>query len=190
MISYPIDYSERVFVPLPTDQEITAESKKLLDAAAPLNVARMFSGTGDMFAPIAGLIQAVFETKGIDVKIRELIILRTAKQLNCPYEWDANTQMAKNAGCTADEVKAMGTDGPVSGLSDEIVLICRAVDELTIDGSLEDETLTAMMKAYDVITVRKLILMISWFNLLSRFLNGCRVQLESGDHIGHRTSPV
>jgi hypothetical protein len=47
-----------------------------------------------------------------------------------------------------------------------------------------------MMKAYDVITVRKLILMISWFNLLSRFLNGCRVQLESGDRIGHRTSPV
>jgi hypothetical protein len=48
----------------------------------------------------------------------------------------------------------MGTDAPVSGLSDEILLICRAVDELTIDGSLMDETPTAMITAYDVITVR------------------------------------
>jgi hypothetical protein len=84
MISYPIDYSERVFVPMPTDQESPAESKMLLDAAAPLNVALIFSGTGDMFAPIAGLIQAIFVTKGIDIKIRELIVLRTAKRLNCP----------------------------------------------------------------------------------------------------------
>jgi hypothetical protein len=70
----------------------------------------MFAGTGDMFAPIAGLIQAIFETKGIDVKIRELIVLRTAKKLNCPYEWLAKIYEIKVhpeldllsiAGCTS-----------------------------------------------------------------------------------------
>jgi hypothetical protein len=32
--------------------------------------------------------------------------------------------------------------------------------------------------------------MIAWFNLLSRFLNGCRVPLETTDKIGAGTSPL
>jgi hypothetical protein len=34
------------------------------------------------------------------------------------------------------------------------------------------------------------VLLIAWFNLLSRFLNGCRVPLETTDKIGHRTAPI
>jgi hypothetical protein len=32
--------------------------------------------------------------------------------------------------------------------------------------------------------------MVLWFNLLSRFLNGCRVPLETTDKVGARTSPL
>jgi hypothetical protein len=32
--------------------------------------------------------------------------------------------------------------------------------------------------------------MVLWFNLLSRFLNGCRVPLETTDKIGTGTSPL
>jgi hypothetical protein len=36
----------------------------------------------------------------------------------------------------------------------------------------------------------EVVLMIAWFNLLSRFLNGCRVPLETTDKIGAGTSPL
>jgi hypothetical protein len=32
--------------------------------------------------------------------------------------------------------------------------------------------------------------MIGWFNMLSLFLNGCRVPLEITDKVGTRTSPL
>jgi hypothetical protein len=37
---------------------------------------------------------------------------------------------------------------------------------------------------------RKIILIISWFNLLSCFINGCRVPLETSDKIGNESAPV
>jgi hypothetical protein len=46
------------------------------------------------------------------------------------------------------------------------------------------------MKHYDNTICRKLIFIIAWFNLLSRFLNACRVPMEAGNSIGVRTSPV
>jgi hypothetical protein len=43
---------------------------------------------------------------------------------------------------------------------------------------------------YGETVTRKLILIISWFNLLSCFINGCRVPLEVTDKIGDKAAPV
>lgn len=95
MNAFPVDYRETVCIPLPQDSELTPASLKLLQSAAPLNVARMLAGTGDMFASAVGLVHAIFETQGIDPKVRELITLRCTKLLNSPYEWQQNSEMAK-----------------------------------------------------------------------------------------------
>ena len=58
------------------------------------------------------------------------------------------------------------------------------------DATLRDETLRQLLDRYGDVISRKLILMIAWFNLLSRFLNGCRVPLETTDKIGAGTSPL
>lgn len=186
----PVFVNNKVIIPLPQDQELTEAAKAILKAGAPLNVARMFSGTEDLFKPIADLINAVFTATGIDVKLRELIILRCAKKLNSAYEWQANAVMAKNAGCTPEQINAMSSDGLVTGLEDAIVEIAAACDELCMTATLTDETLEKLIKRYGNTIARKYVLVISWFNLLSRFLNGCRVPLETGDNIGSRTSPV
>jgi len=63
-----------------------------------LNFIKVFAGTDDMFEATIGLVKAIFQTQGIDPKLREMIILRAATILNAPYEWQASAQMAKNAG--------------------------------------------------------------------------------------------
>jgi hypothetical protein len=153
-------------------------------------VIKMFAGTGDLYEATTGLVRAVFQTNGIDPRSREVIILRSAKILNVPYEWQANAKMAANTGLSQDEIRAMTSDGPVSGINPDYVLLSKATDELSTTGTLTDMTLAEMMRRYDQTTCRKFILMISWFNLLSRFLNGCRVPLETSDKIGNRTSPL
>jgi alkylhydroperoxidase family enzyme len=137
-----------------------------------------------------GLVQAVFQAEDIDPKMRELIILRSAYLLNCPYEWQANVVMAKNTGCTQEQINAMTSEGPPTGLDDKTALMMLATDEITKAGTLTDATLQRLRDNYDDIICRKFILIIAWFNLLARFLNGCRVALEIGDKLGNRASPL
>lgn len=189
--SYPTGYTSKVSIPLPSDDE----SKRVMGASfnsdTTLNVIRMFSGTADMYTGAAGLISAVFHAEGIDPRVREIITLRSAKILNCPYQWQANVKFAGNVGISDDEISAVTVDGPVTGINPEYVLLCRAIDEMCTTGTLTDPTLTEMMKRYDVTHCRKVILIISWFNLVPRFLNTCRVPLETTDKIGGgRSAPL
>ena len=46
-----------------------------------------------------GIVKAMFAAKGIDPKIREMIILRAAKVLNAPYEAQANVVRPRTQGC-------------------------------------------------------------------------------------------
>jgi alkylhydroperoxidase/carboxymuconolactone decarboxylase family protein YurZ len=86
-----------------------------------LNVIKMFAGTEDLFSATIGLVKAIFQTQGIDPKLREMIILRAATVLEAPYEWQANIQMAKNAGLSSKEIDAAASDGPVTGINPEYV---------------------------------------------------------------------
>jgi alkylhydroperoxidase family enzyme len=150
----------------------------------------MFAGTEDLFEATIGLVRAMFHAKGIAPTTREMIILRAAKVLNAPYEAHANVQMAKNVGLSPADIEAASSDDPVSGINPEYVLVCRATDELSKSGTLRDETLHELLDRYGETISRKIVLMIGWFNMLSLFLNGCRVPLETTDKLGTRTSPL
>jgi alkylhydroperoxidase family enzyme len=182
--------TSKVAIPLPSDEAVRRIIGKSYNPEKTLNVIKMFAGTEDMFEATIGLVKAIFQARGIDPKLREMIILRAATVLNAPYEWQANTQMAKNTGLSANEIEAAGSDGPVVGINPEYVLVCKATDELSKNGTLRDETLSELLNRYGDAITRKLVLMIAWFNLLSRFLNGCRVPLETTDKIGTGTSPL
>ena len=190
MAAPKLAYTTSVSVPLPSDDELSLLRVGVLKADKDLNVSRMFAGTEDMMTGAVAMVHAVFTAKHVPAKVRELIILRTSMLLNCPYEWQQNTQMAKNAGCTQAEIDAVAADGPVVSLGNEVNLIMTATDELTKTGTLSDDALEKMLAQFQPTLTRKLILTISWFNLLSRFLNGCRVPLETEDKIGDKTSPI
>jgi alkylhydroperoxidase family enzyme len=189
-MAYPTAYTSAVAIPLPSEQVVQQIMGKSYDPARTLNVLKMFAGTEDLYEATIGIVHAMFQTKGIDPRTREMIILRAAKVLKAPYEAQANVVMAKNAGLTATEIDAAATDGPVSGINPEYVLVCKATDELSKSGTLRDETLRELLDRYGETISRKIVLMIGWFNMLSLFLNGCRVPLETTDKVGTRTSPL
>ena len=186
----PTSYDSKNCIPLPSDEDIRVVMGVDYDPDQALNVLKMLAGTEDMFTATAGLVKAVFSTNGVDPKIRQMIILRAAKKLNAPYEWQANVTLSLNNGLTELEIDAAASDEPVVGLEEQYVLICKATDELCMTGTLQDETLLALLARHGDVVTRKLVLMIAWFNLLSLFLNGCRVPLETKDKIGNKKTPL
>jgi alkylhydroperoxidase family enzyme len=177
-------------VPLPSEEDLRRVIGPQYDAHKTLNVIKMFAGTEDMFPAVLAFIQAVFRATDVDPCLREMIVLRAAKKHNALYEWQANAKLARNIGLSNVEIAAAASDGPVSGIKPEYILACIATDELSDEGRLSDETLREMLDRHGVTITRKLILIIAWFNLLSLFVNGCRVPLETTDKIGSGISPV
>lgn len=191
-MAYPAPYTSQVTVPLPSDEAFARIAGDAFDPAMTLDVFKMFSGTEEMWEGIIGLVTAVFKdpSHGVEEKTRELIVLRTAKLLNAPYGWITDVKMATNAGLSAGEIEAAASDGPVTGISPELVLACKAVDELTMSGTLRDETLSELLQEHGDKNFRKIIFVISFFNLVMRYVNGCRVPLEVTDKVETRTSPL
>ena len=177
-------------VPMPPEEDLRRVIGSQYDSRKTLNVIKMFAGTEDMFPAVLGFIQAVFRAADVDPCLREMIVLRAAKRHNALYEWQANATLAGNFGLSNDEIAAAASDGPVSGIKPEYILVCIATDELSDEGRLSDETLREMLDRHGVTITRKLILIIAWFSLLSLFVNGCRVPLETTDKIGNGISPV
>jgi alkylhydroperoxidase family enzyme len=183
------DIASRPGIPLPTDAELGPRAAAVR-RSGDLNVSRMLAGTGGLFEAATGFVKALFTELRLDAPTRELLILRTAWLLDCPYERQANEAMARNAGCTPAQIAAMREADPSAALSGRASLVIRATDELTRDAVLRDDTLAALRDEFDDESCRQLVLAIGWFNLLPRFLNGCRVPLETTDKIGDKTSPL
>ena len=188
----PTPYHASVVVPLPDEDEIAGSFGDGYDPDTALNVLKMMSGTGDFFPALIGMVKAVFGERDIDDKHREVIILRAASVLNCPYEWQANERMAHNAGLTTSEIEAIAGDGALGldSLDGDYQLVIAATDELLSSGTLTDGTLQSLLDTFGTTTTRKYIATIAWFSLLSLFLNGTRVPMETTDKIGQRTSPL
>jgi len=188
----PTPYHASVVVPLPEEDEIARSFGDGYDPDTALNVLKMMSGTGDFFPALIGMVKAIFGERDIDAKHREVIILRAASVLNCPYEWQANERMAHNAGLTTSEIEAIAGDGAhgLDSLDGDYQLVIAATDELLSSGTLTDGTLQSLLDTFGTTTTRKYIATIAWFSLLSLFLNGTRVPMETTDKIGQRTSPL
>src|SRR5580658_3659232 len=142
------DKHMNVSIPMPTGDVLRHIIGESYDPAETLNIIKMFAGTDDLYQATIGLVNAVFRARGIDPKAREMIILRSAKILNVPYETQANRQMAANAGLSSEEIAAAAADGPVTGIDPDYVLLCKATDELSLTATLTDETLSALLARY------------------------------------------
>jgi hypothetical protein len=81
--------------------------------------------------------------------------------------------------------QAAASDDAIEGVDADYRLAWKATDEICVEGTLRDETLQQLLARHGNTMTRKIILIISWFNLLSCFINGCRVPLETSDKIGN-----
>jgi alkylhydroperoxidase family enzyme len=181
----------KVAVPLPSDAELSPQTRELLSQGAPLHVLRMFAGAQDMYPGILALIKAVFTAEGVDPKLREIIILRSAYLTDCAYEWEANVVFARNVGLSDEQIAVLCTAGPVTGLDPVSNLISRATDEITQQAAISDEALSQLLERFGPSITTKYLVAISWFNMLSRFLLSTRVPRETDSAVlAGRTGPV
>jgi Carboxymuconolactone decarboxylase family len=191
-MTFPTSYDAAVVVPLPDDDVIRPVIEAYYGSAyqpdTTLNVVKMFAGTGAHFAGVIDTVNAIFGPEGINPKHRQTCMMRVAKALNAPYEWQIHSSIGRNVGLTEDQIAAFASDGPVTGVGSDYILLCRACDELAGAKTLTDETLTELLATFGEDWTRKYILSISVFIFVGVWLNGCRVPLETTDKVSKTTT--
>lgn len=191
-MNFPTTYAATVTVPLPDDEVVKAVIESYYgDAYRPdstLNVVKMFAGTGAHFAGVIDVVNAIFGPDGINPKHRQMRMMRVAKIINAPYEWQIHSKIGRNLGLTEDEIAAIASDGPVTGIDSNYILLGRAADELANAKTLTDTTLSELLTTFGEDSTRKYILSISFFIFMGLWLNGCRIPLETTDKVGGITT--
>ena len=113
----------------------------------------------------------------LDRVTREMVILRVAIRKRSRYEWTQHLRAARAAGIPEEEIQAIAA-GTATGRAG---LLARAVDELTDDSSLSDETYGALAASgLDERQLISLVFLIGTYSLLSTVLAAFRVELDPG----------
>lgn len=166
-------------IPLPNDRELPTDIQNILATLPPLNVFRMVANAPASFQPFIQFAASILLQSEFDSRKREIAVLRVAHVTNSLYEWTQHVRVALQVGLKEDEIKCIAADGPVTGLDEEGNLLCRVADEISRDVRLSDAALTKILERYGVRQATELIFCCSYFNMLSRFLESTRVELES-----------
>lgn len=166
-------------IPLPTDDSLSDSSLRLLKGLPPANVFRMMANAPSSLPGFIQLAGSILLQSEFDARKREIAILRTAKVTDSNYEWAQHVLIARRVGLAQEVIDRLGCEGPVQGLDDESLLLCRVAEEISRDVRLSDEALQAILALYGVRQSTELILCCAYFNMLSRFLESTRVELDA-----------
>ncbi|MGA8169512.1 MAG: carboxymuconolactone decarboxylase family protein [Methylocystis sp.] len=179
-----------ICLPMPTAEEARAAFGVDFNPDKTLNGAIALAAAGDLAGPAVALMKAVFACRAADARLREAMIVRTAVRLNCIYAVRASTCIALNSGLSKTEVEALTADDPVAGIDPDIVLIARMADDIADRATFEADFLEAAIERWGVDNTRKLILMLSWFNLVNRYDSACGVSSDSDEKLARSSGPI
>jgi alkylhydroperoxidase family enzyme len=165
-------------VPLPDESQLASEIRERLEQLPALNVFKMMANVPASFHSLIDFAMSLLIRGKFDQRKREIAVLRVAHVTRSNYEWMHHVRVGKGVGVSEEEIAKIAVDGPVTSLDPEGNLLCRTADEITRDVRLSDEALAALLERYGVRQATELILCVSYFNMLSRFLESTRVELE------------
>ena len=166
-------------IPLPNPDELPEEIRKIV-SSSPLNVVKMMANAPESFLGFQKFANGVLFKNKFDLRKREIAVCRIGHVTKANYEWTHHVRVAKSAGVSDEEIRIIGSENPVRSLDEEGNLLCRVADEISLNVRLSDEALAAILERYGVQGATELILCCSYFNMISRFLESTRVELEAG----------
>ncbi len=118
---------------------------------------------------------------GLPQKLKELVILTVARELDCRFEWSVHAGHARAAGVPEDCIEALRGRREPPGLTPEEADVCRYTQELLRSHRVSGPTFAAVEKALGATGCVELSALIGYYVLLACLLNSMEVEpTESG----------
>ena len=152
---------------------------------AHLNVFRVMLNHPELAAAVSNLLATLlYKANKLDLRLRELIIMRIAWRTGSVYEWTQHWRVAEALGIDGESVVAVRDWEDADSLSDADRAVLAATDETIDSGRISDATWDACCAYLPSRTERiELVLAISNWRLFSEMFRSLGIPLEEGvDH--------
>lgn len=161
-------------------EQMTEQARELTYERGNLNVYRALANaekvfTGWMLAGRAALISPV-----VPVRLRELVVLRTAYLMDCPYELGQHRDVARTAGVDGDEIRAITSDSgwQESHFSPVELAVLQLTTELLTTRSVSAEVFDQVHTALGSEATVEVLMIINRYSGLALMLNALEVDLD------------
>ena len=163
-------------IPLPMDSELDEKTQGFLATLPPLNIARMLARTG--IAPaFYTAVSAIFDDSWFPARDREIMLFRICKANQSNYEIH---QHRAYGGLPNTMIDTILSDN-LSSLEPWPRQLCAFCDEITDEAKLSEASVAALVQHYEGYDgASRAILVMAWFNMLSRFVDSTGVPIEKG----------
>jgi 4-carboxymuconolactone decarboxylase len=165
-------------------EQADEEQAKLLSKSLPgpdgqpLNVFRTLVHRPELMRRINGLGGYFFVHGGIEVRERELVILRTAARVKCAYEIGQHRWIGAKAGLTPEEIEAALDAMLDHRWSNDDAALLAFADELLSTDTVSDVSWEALGGRYDDTHRTELLVLVGYYRMLAGVLNGLQIELD------------
>ena len=166
-------------LPYLEDNDASPEVLKVLKAGKiVLNVQRMTANAQGVFVQRSRLSNALFTQIAIDPKLREIAILRTAKDCHSLYEWTQHVPAARHVGVSEEQIAAIEDWRGARCFSEMERLVLQFTDEVNAEVKAKRETLEALKRFLSPREVIELLIIIGHWRQTASILETLEVELE------------
>jgi alkylhydroperoxidase family enzyme len=162
------------------DEDVQALLKPFVDQGRVFNIFRTLANHPDLARRWLVFGNHILGKSTLEVRERELVILRIGYLCQSGYEWGQHVLIARAAGMTDDEIRSCKTGPETPGLSDLDRLLLTATDELHADAHISDGTWTGLSEHLNQQQMMDLVFTVGQYNLVSMALNSFGVQADEG----------
>ena len=104
----------------------------------------------------------------IDARLREQVILPIIWRRGRAYEWGNHYRLARRAGLTDDDVRAVRTDDVARAFSGAEAVVLQAADEIVDDGQVSDETMTRLRTVFpDALLLQEFLYLVAGYQMFA-----------------------
>lgn len=117
----------------------------------------------------------------MDIRDRELAILRIAWLSRAPFEWGSHVKIGKRNGITSEEIERLieGSSAPSWSKRDRAII--RAVEELHSDSMITDDTWSDLQDVYNDKKLIEVVILAGQYKTVAYYQNSLRLPLPEGN---------
>ncbi len=141
------------------------------------NVVKAMANSPVMLQGFMPFLGAALGPSAVDAPLKELAIITTSKLNGCSYCTAHHTVAGKRAGLSEEKINVL-PDFQNSLLDEKEKTVVRFAKEVTEDVSASDESIRQLRNYFDNSQIAELTMVIGVFNVLTRFADTFKVDLE------------